>query len=279
MNLFLVRLAKRLLVLAVGTIVVYVTVWQVFPFFDKRIPVALAFLATYVAMAYIILPAGMRGLRLFYRPRHIPLYCITPDGFASDPINVGLIGSRDQIIKAMESAGWYLADRRTPRTLLKEALYLMLRRAYPNAPFSTLYLFGRCQDIGFELGVEGQASHRHHVRFWACNLQGPEEFHQDVRFWERLHQPYSTSPHRQLWVGAASKDIGIAPIRHNAQITHMIDSDTNAERELIIQDLQKTDLVASVHMVSAGSPYSLRNRAFHGSLSTDGRLAICELKN
>ena len=75
------------------------------------------------------------------------------------------------------------------------------------------------------------------------------------------------------------QDIGIAPIRHNAQITHMIASDTNAERELIVQDLQKTDLVASVHMINAGRAYSLRNRALRGTFTADGRLAICELKN
>jgi hypothetical protein len=94
-----------------------------------------------------------------------------------------------------------------------------------------------------------------------------------------LHQPYLSSPKRQFWVGAASKDIGIAPIRHNAQITHMIAPDTNAERELIIEDLQKADMVASIHTISAGRAYSLRNRALRGSLNSDGRLAICELKN
>jgi hypothetical protein len=279
MSLFLFRLLKRLLVLAVGAVVVYITVWQVYPFFDKRVPIALALLATYVAMAYIVLPAGMRGLRLFYQPRHIPLYSVTPDGFASDPVNIGLIGSQSQIVNAMTRAGWYLADRRTPRTVAKEAASILLRKPYPNAPFSTLYLFGRHQDLGFEIGVDGHPSHRHHVRFWACNLQGPEEFHQDVNFWRRLHQPYLTSQRRQLWVGAASKDIGVAPIRHNAQITHMIAPDTNAERELIVQDLQKTDLVASIHMINAGRPYLLRNRALHGSFTADGRLAICELKN
>jgi hypothetical protein len=279
MNTLLVRLVKRLVVLVIGAAIVYVTVWQIYPFFDKRVHVALALLVTYVAMAYIILPAGMRGIRLFYKPSHVPLYCVTPDGFASDPINMGLIGSRSQIINAMRNAGWHLADRRTPHTVLKEIFCVLLHRQYPNAPFSTLYLFGRGQDIGFEQGVEGRASHRHHVRFWACNLQGPEEFHQDVRFWQRLHQPYLPSLRRQLWVGAASKDIGIAPIRHNAQITHMVASDTNAERELIVKDLLKTGMISSNHLISASRAYSLRNRAIRSSLNSDGRLAICEIKN
>jgi hypothetical protein len=279
MNNTLIRIAKRLMVLAVGALVAYITVWQVFPFFDRRTSLVLAVLATYVAMAYIILPAGLRAIRLFYRPRHIPLYCVTPDGFASDPINIGLIGSRSQIINAMEEAGWRLADPRTPKTLLKVALAMLLSRSYSSAPFSTLYLFGRRQDVGFEVSVAGHASHRHHVRFWACNLQGPEEFHQDVNFWRRLHQPYLSSPQRQLWVGAASKDIGLSPIRHNAQITHLIAPNTDEERELIVKNLQNTDLLAGVHKVSASKGYSLRNRALRGYLSTDGQLAICELKS
>lgn len=279
MNLFLIRFLKRFLVLDVGIIVVFVTVRLVYPFFDKRVPVALALLATYVAMAYIILPAGLRALRLFYQPKHIPLYCVTPDGFASDPVNIGIIGSQSQIINAMTKAGWNLADKRTPRSVIKQAFAILLHRPYPNAPFSALYLFGRRHDIGFEKGVVGHLSHRHHVRFWACNLQGPEEFHQDVNFWKRLHQPYLTTPKRQLWVGAASKDVGIAPIRHNAQITHMIDPDTNIERQLIIKNLKKTDMVAGIHTINVGRAYSLRNRALRGTLNADGKLAICELKN
>ena len=277
MNPFLVRSFKRFVVLVIGVGAVYLAVWQVFPFFDHRLPAAIALFATYVLMAYVALPAVVRGIRLFVRPNHIPLYCITPDGFASDPLNIGVIGSRSQLVEAMTKAGWYVADRRTPRTVLKQIIATLFRRPYPTAPFSTLYLFGRKQDIGFELPVDNKPTHRHHVRFWACNLQGPEEFKADVRFWRRFHRLSGRQPNRQLWIGAATKDIGIAPIRHNAQLTHMVDPNTAAERALIVKDLQTTGLVSSTRNVTVGLPYVLQNRALRSFLRSDGKLTICEL--
>jgi len=269
---------QRFFVLIVGVVAVYIAVWQIFPLFDHRVPFAIALFFTYVVMAYLVLPAGMRLLRLFYRPSHIPLYCVTPDGLASDPINLGLIGSRTEIIEAMERAGWHLADPLTPRTFVKEVFAVLLRRSYPNAPFNTLYLFGKKPDLGFEKEIDDRPSQRHHVRFWACNLSGPEEFHGDVRFWRRVHRPSAAMPGRQFWVGAASRDIGIAPIRHNAQFSHRVAPDTNAERELIAHNLEKTGLVSTTRSVTIGRPFVLRNRVARSFLRTDGKLTICELK-
>src|SRR5690606_11164480 len=130
-------------------------------------------------------------------------------GFASDPINIGIIGTREQLENAMEKAGWHKAHPRTPRTVLRMLKAILLRRPYVNAPFSNLYLFGRKQDFGFQKPTESSPSHRHHVRFWACHLEGPEEFHKDVHFWQRFHRPSHDNSSRQLWVGAASRDIGI----------------------------------------------------------------------
>ena len=106
MNPLVARTFKRLVVLIIGLGAVYVAVWQVFPFFDHRLPIALAAFATYVLMAYAVLPAVNRGVRLFVKPNHIPLYSVTPDGFASDPLNVGVIGTRAQLVEAMTKAGW-----------------------------------------------------------------------------------------------------------------------------------------------------------------------------
>ena len=41
---------------------------------------------------------------------------------------------------------------------------------YPTAPFSTLYLFGRGQDIGFQKAIDNSPRKRHHIRFWALSL-------------------------------------------------------------------------------------------------------------
>ena len=272
------RSVKRLLIFAAGLAIVYLAVWRFFPFFDHRIPIALALLATYIFTAYIYIPAAIRVIRIFVKPAHIPLYCITPDGFASDPINTGIIGTRVEIIKAMEKAGWHLADKRTLKTVIRMGFSIIFRRPYPNAPFSALYLFGRQQDLGFEKPVEGKSAERHHVRFWACEMQGPEDFMDHVRFWKRFHKRSKISDNRQFWIGAASKDIGIMPIRHNAQLTHMIDPNTNNERDLIANDLKKSGYLSSTRKIKVGSPYQLRNRVLGGFLRTDGKMTICVLK-
>lgn len=281
----LLRFFKRLGVLVVGLTAVYVAFWRVYPYIHHhridervRIPAAIALFATYIVMGYVLLPAFIRLVHLVHRPKHLPLYCVTPDGFASDPMNIGVVATREQFIRAMRAAGWDLADKKTLRALAKQIVTTLLRQPYPTAPFSTLYLFGRRQDIGFEQLIDGHNSYRHHVRFWACNLEVPERFQEDNDFWQQLHRPTKGQPDRQLWVGAASKDIGLAPIRHNAQITHLVAPDTNAERELIVHDLRATGLVDSTRTVTVGRPYALRNRALRSFLKADGKLTICELK-
>lgn len=275
----LIRLAQRLFVLALGVGFVYLAVWEVFPFFDNRVPWAIALFATYLFMAYLFIPFVIRIVRLFWLPTHIPLYCVTPDGFASDPINIGVIGTRKQLEKAMKKAGWHKADKRTLRTMAHMGRSILLRKQYLNAPFSNLYLFGRKQDVGFQKPIDDSPSHRHHVRFWACNLHGPEEFKEDVAFWQRFHRPTTKKLSRQLWVGAASKDVGIVPVRHNAQLTHMIHPDTNAERDLIVHDLRMSHSVKKTITERVHSGLSLPNRALRGVLEADGKIRICILKD
>lgn len=275
----IVRLIKRITVLLIGVIIVYVALWKFFPFFDNNFNTFLALLITYVFTAYFFIPTLFRFFRLFFRPTHLPTYCVTPDGFASDPVNIGIIGTKSQISEAMQRAGWYTSDPKTFRSLYRVARSMITRQHYHTAPFSTLYLFGRKQDLGFQKPFGSSPTLRHHVRFWACHLDGPEDFHADVNFWKRFHKPSKDNLRRQLWVGAASRDVGIMPIRHNAQLTHMIDSDTNAERDLIVSDLRKSHRVARTITHRAHEGLNLRNRALGGFLQADGKIRICVLKD
>jgi hypothetical protein len=146
---------------------------------------------------------------------------------------------------------------------------------------SRLYLFGRKHDLGFEVQITGGHGHRHHVRFWAADADLASELKHHVRhvhFWHRFYKSSLRNPTAQFWVGAASKDVGFAPIRHNAQITHMIDPDTNTERELIVQDLKKANKLKSIKTVTVHHPFSLQNRAWRGYLHSDGRITICRLR-
>lgn len=257
--------------------VVYVAVRLFFPFFNNRSPLVIALFVTYWVTAYIFIPLIVRVYRVFARPNHIPLYCVTPDGFASDPINIGLIGTKRQVMQAMEAAGWHKADPRTPQTLYRMIRSILIRRPYLNAPFSNLYLFGRRQDLGYQKPIKGSVSHRHHVRLWACHLEGPEAFHEHVEFWQNFHRPGKKFG-RQLWVGAASRDMGIMPIRHNMQLTHMVDPDTDSERDLIVSDLRAAHEVQKTLTEHVHQGFSLTNRVFGGVLHADGKIRICIIK-
>lgn len=92
-------LAKRFAVLIPGIIIAVFSVHNVFPFLDKRIPDSLAVFVTYILGAYVLIPALIRLVRIVRPINHLPLYCVTPDGFASDPVNIGIIGTRMQLIQ------------------------------------------------------------------------------------------------------------------------------------------------------------------------------------
>jgi hypothetical protein len=142
---------------------------------------------------------------------------------------------------------------------------------------SSLFLFGRKQDIGFELPVNGVRGHRHHVRFWATTFEKRKSLSIRTIHW---HDRQTLEESKDLlWVGAASRDIGFAFIRHNVQITHMIASNTNMERELIVKDLKAAGRSKSVRRVRLGKAYTLINRAWWGQLHTDGMMAIVNLKD
>lgn len=272
----LARNIKRFLILVPGLVIGYFAYTDLFPAFNRWLPGEVALIITYILAAYILIPVGARIFRIVIQPKHVPLYSTTPDGLASDPLNMGIIGSERQLTRAMKKAGWYKADERTPKTIARLIVNIVLRRPYKNAPFSNLYLFGRKQDVGFELPLNHDPSNRHHVRFWAASHTSDPRHLENLRFWERFHKP-NFARRSTLWVGAASRDVGLGIIRHNAQITHMIHPDTNAERDLIVRHLKKTGLVKKVRTEKIGEPYRLTNRVLTGYLHADGKMTICEL--
>jgi len=275
---YLVRFAKRLAVLLPALGIAAVSVLNIYPFLNKGVNGVVAFLATYVLAAYILIPAASRLVQAFIRqPGHLPVYSVTPDGYASDPLNIGIIGTHNELIYAMRRAGWEVADDHILSNMWKEVVCTILRVPYPAAPMSNLYLFGRKQDIGFEIRSADKQWHRHHVRFWATTYNKsngqlkPKSIHWFPRKEQQLHRDQ-----KLLWLGAASKDIGLALIKHNAQLTHMIHPDTDAERDLIVEQLQieGAELTADLTIME---PYKLVNRAWSGYLQTDGRLKVVSL--
>lgn len=214
-------------------------------------------LLVWALVAYLVAPR----LWTWYLERAQPLPDVarvthTADGHPGDPVNIALEGSEAEVIRAMTAAGWYPADPVTLSSSLKIAADTVLRRTDDQAPVSPLYLFGRVQDLAFELPVPGGPKHRHHVRFW------------------RWDQQRDGLP---VWVGAATYDERAGLSYTTGQITHHIGPDVDAERDLIVTGLQRAGWEASVQWLD-GFHRQLEGRNGGGDpWHTDGRLAIVRL--
>jgi hypothetical protein len=269
------RQAKRFVVLIPGLVIVYFSVHNILPYFDRRLPLSVAIFITYILGAYVLIPAIIRLFRAIIPVRHLPLYCVTPDGFASDPLNIGIVSTRRELITAMETAGWYVADKHSPKNVFRLVMGTLLGQVYRHAPVSAMYLFGRKQDIAFEIPVENSVGHRHHVRFWATTFEKKKRLSVHSIAWH--HRRQHVFGDNLLWVGAASLDTGLNIIRHNLQMTHMIDPDTDSERELIVRQLRDAGKVASHESIKLDDPYRLINRVWRGYLQTDGKMSVVTL--
>ena len=153
MGRILIRFLQRLLVLALGVLTVWLIVY-VFRLVDRRLPSVLAIALSYAAAAYIILPRSVHlGLRILRR-KHVPSYTLTGDGLPGDPVNVVLVGTLAQLRAAFASAGWAEADPLNLKSSWRMVRAFVFNAPYPTAPFSTLYLFGRGQDVGFQKCID-----------------------------------------------------------------------------------------------------------------------------
>jgi len=243
------RFIRRLLVVGLGIFSVWLIVFVVFRVADNRLPWIVAVAITYGIAAYVILPRVVRiGLKILQH-KHVPRYTITGDGLPGDPVNLVLVGTLDQLRNAFARAGWTEADPLTLRSSWHMARCFLLNSSYPAAPFSTLYLFGRGQDIGFQKAIDDSPRKRHHIRFWALSLKRAETTLGTPDLWLKSLRP----PDHECayWVGAGTRDTGFSLTQLTFQITHATDSDTNAERDFIIAELTNHKVIGDVNSYQA----------------------------
>jgi hypothetical protein len=268
----LVRLLQRLAILGLGVLSVWLIVFVVFRIADNRLPWILALSATYGVGAYVILPRVVRmGLKIAKRGR-VPRYTITGDGMPGDPVNLVLNGTFAQLRSAFATLGWAEADRLGLKSSIGMARSFVFNKPYPTAPFSTLYLFGRGQDIGFQKPIGDSPRKRHHVRFWALSLAYARATVGTPGFWLNTDRP--PEGERVLWVGAGTRDTGFGLTNLTFQITHATDADTNAERDFIMGELKKSGVVGDVTSYRTGDQLVTEHV---NRYVTDGDVAVARL--
>ncbi len=213
---------------------------------------------SYGILAYLILPALWRHYERNPSLATSPKVTRTGEGIPGDPVNIGLVGTQSEVLRAMLLAGWQPADPITVKTSFGIAKSVLLKSPYPTAPVSNLYYYGRKQDLAFEQPVGSSANKRHHVRFWRSPAPDP-------------------STGRTLWIGSATFDRKSGFSHLTGKITHHIAADIDAERDSTIASLERLHQVTGTYQVAGVDPTL---RAYNGGgdpYYTDGEITIAVL--
>jgi hypothetical protein len=223
---------------------------------NKRMVWLIIILVAWAIAAYLLIPWVSK---LYYR-HHFnegPRITLTSDGHPGDPVNVAIEGEEVALIRAMHADGWYPADPITLGSSLRIVVDSVVRKPDDEAPVSSLFLFGRKQDLAFELPVGDSPRQRHHVRFWR---------------WDKLKDG------RPVWFGSATFDERVGLSHANGQVTHHIGPDVDAERDLIMAGLQKAGWAQDEYYVNGFHKERQGRNGGDDPWRTDGRLGAVVLK-
>jgi len=161
------------------------------------------------------------------------LPCCTSDADdedAGDPLNVVIIGDREQLLTAVARSGWSFTHRITLRTIQREIGAAIANSEYAVAPVSSLYAFGRKQDLALQR-ARSSIAQRNHMRLWLAPV---------------------TFRGRPVWVGQISRDIGVKFTDKSVTFTtHVIDPAVDEAREYLLQSLLTRESVQRFGFVKA----------------------------
>lgn len=188
----------------------------------------------------------------------IPRRVVDKDGNEGDRVNFLVLGTEEQVKRALLNVGWVVVDRSVRDTLLRGALGTLSKQAYLTMPMSELMVFGRAQDYGFAMSDPVKTvMARHHFRIWKA--------------------PFEVGG-LTLFVGAGTHDIGFDKDQRNGNITHKIDPDTDLEREYIGETLKQSGQVVKMDYVTPKDTITKAKTAHGEEFHSDGRILVIYLK-
>ena len=229
---------------------------KLFPIKRKWLLV-LAVATAYLVLAYVVLPA------LWSHHEHepglaaLPMVTRTGSGIPGDALNVGLVGSKEDVLQAMHAAGWFPADPITLRTSVEIVGSVVLDRPYHDAPVSPLYYDGKKEQLAFEKPDGKSADRRHHVRLWLVLEKGTDG--------------------RPVWLGSVTYDRGVGLSHDTGQVTHHIGPNIDAERDLLMRDLREADMVETFFQISGAGPTLFGRNGEGDPYYTDGEIDVATL--
>jgi len=192
------------------------------------------------------------------RLRDLPCCTTTADGTGSgDPLNIVLIGSGETVVAALNTSGWDFTEAISINSIKRMIGAAVEGDAFPMAPISSLYAFGRKQDIAFQRS-RSTIHRRNHMRLWLAPFR---------------------SEGRAVWIGQVSRDIGVKMTHKSPTLTtHIVDPIVDESREYLLDSLMHTDTVARfafVRGISESSPDNPAHNLTDDPYFTDGlRLVV-----
>ena len=187
----------------------------------------------------------------------IPRRVTDAQGNAGDNTNFVVVGSEERVLQTFDAAGWVKVDREKKDAVLHTIISTFTKQAYVELPMSELTLFGRVQDYGLAHAVPIQVvAQRHHLRLWKAPFQVEGQ---------------------ELWVGAATHDIGFDRDNRNNGVTHKIDPNVDDEREFVGRSLEETGLVAKLSYVIPSQASKEARTATGATFHSDGRVMVVHL--
>ena len=211
----------------------------------------------YFLLAYAALPALWRHHEHEPGLASLPMVTLTGTGIPGDALNVGLVGSEEDVLRAMDAAGWFAADPVTLRTSIEIIGSVVLDRPYHDAPVSPLYYQGKKEKLAFEKPGGRSADRRHHVRLWLVLEKGTDG--------------------RPVWLGAVTFDRGVGFSRYTGQVTHHIGPDIDAERDLLMHDLRDAGMVDALFQISGIGPTLFGRNGGGDPYYTNGEIDVASL--
>ena len=151
-----------------------------------------------------------------------------------DPLNLVMIGEPSELFYAFIRSGWNETEVVTAASGWKTATSFFTGGAYRYSPISSLYLFGRRQDIAVQR-IRKNIHERNHFRLWLA----PMTFNDQL-----------------VWVGQISRDIGVR-FTPKTITTHKIDPDVDETREFLLENLAYHQMLSKFAYVGGSNKSSI----------------------
>ncbi len=134
-----------------------------------------------------------------------------------DPLNIVFVGGGEKILLALGESDWDVSETTSANSAIRTMLSSVFGKLYRTSPVSSLYLFGRRQDMALQK-ARHSVQERNHMRLWLAPV---------------------TFRGQPVWVGQISRDIGVK-LTSKTLVTHKISPDVDEARNVLMFNMLQT---------------------------------------